>query len=123
MRGDDDKAIEDYTTAITLDQNHANVYFNRGISYVAKGDYDKAIQDYSHAIGLKSNYTEAYCNRGEAWLHLKEWEKAKTDLSTAKDMGEDIIVSFHNDYESVEDFEQKNDVKLPEYIATMLTQQ
>ncbi len=122
LRGNDDKAIEDYTTAITLDQNHANAYFNRGISYGDKGDYGKAIQDYGRAVGLKSNYASAYCNRGKARLHLREWEKAKTDLATAKNMGMDIIASFHNDYESVEDFEQKNDVQLPEDIKAMLTQ-
>ena len=123
LRGDDDKAIEDYTTAITLNQNHANVYFNRGISYGAKKDYDKAIQDYSCAIELESDYAKAYGNRGEAWLHLKEWEKAKVALTVARDMGEDIVASFHNDYKSVEDFEQKNDVQLPEDLKAMLTQQ
>ena len=123
LRGDDDKAIQDYTTAITLNQNHADAYFNRGISYGAKEDYRKAIQDYSCAIDLKSDYVKAYCNRGEAWIHLKEWEKAKADLSFARDSGMDIIASFHNDYESVEDFEQKNDVQLPEDIAAMLMQQ
>ncbi len=123
LRGDDDKAIEDYTMAITLDQNDANVYFNRGISYGAKDDYRKAIEDYSYTIALKSDYAEAYCNRGEAWLHLKEWKKAKADLITARDKGVDIIAAFHNDYESVADFEQKNDLQLPEDIALMLTQQ
>ena len=109
--------------AITLDQNDANVYFNRGISYGAKDDYRKAIEDYSYAIALKSDYAEAYCNRGEAWLHLKEWKKAKADLITARDKGVDIIAAFHNDYESVADFEQKNDLQLPEDIAAMLRQQ
>lgn len=122
LRGDDDKAIEDYTTAITLDQNDANVYFNRGISYGAKDDYRKAIEDYSYAIKLKPDYAEAYCNRGEAWLHLKKWKKARADLTFARDNGVDIIAAFHKDYESIEDFEQKNDVQLPEDIKTMLTQ-
>ena len=38
-------------------------------------------------------------------------------------MGADIIASFHNDYESVPDFEGKHEVKLPEDIAEMLTPQ
>ena len=32
-----------------------------------------------------------------------------------------IITSFRNDYESVTDFEQKHNVKLPEDITAMLT--
>ena len=93
------------------------------MAYYKKGDFERAIADYTKVIELKPDFAEAYCNRGEAWLHLKEWEKAKSDLTTAKDMGRDIITSFHNDYESVADFEQRNGVKLPADIAAMLTPQ
>ncbi len=123
LKGKHDKAIEDYTTAIKLNQNKANVYFCRGISHGANGDYDKAIHDYSYTIDLDSDHAEAYCNRGEAWLHLKKWKKARADLTFARDNEVDIIAAFHNDYESIEDFEEKNDVQLPEDIKTMLTQQ
>ena len=88
-----------------------------------KGDFDHAIEDYTKAIELKPDYAVAYNNRGEAWLHLREWEKAKSDLTTAGDMGADIIVSFHNTYASVPDFEQRNGMKLPADIAAMLTPQ
>jgi hypothetical protein len=53
-------------------------------------------------------------------LHIKKWENAKLDLTFARNLRVDIITSFHNDYESVEDFEQKNDIRLPEDIAAML---
>lgn len=36
-------------------------------------------------------------------------------------MGYDIIASFHNAYESIEDFEQKTDIQLPTDIAALLT--
>ena len=72
-------------------------------------------------IQLQPDSVEAYNNRGEAWLHLQEWEKAKSDLITVKDMGENIISAFHNDYESVEDFEQKTGIQLPKDIVEMLT--
>ena len=52
-----------------------------------------------------------------------EWEKANSDLVATRNMGVDIIAEFHRDYESVEDFEQKNGVHLPEDIAALLTQQ
>lgn len=53
-------------------------------------------------------------------MHLREWEKAKADLRTAKDMGIDIVAAFHNDYESVADFEAKHGVEVPEDIAALL---
>ena len=118
--GNLDAAIADYSRAIYLNPENARAYNNRGVAYRHRGDFDAAIVDYSRAIELNPKNAGAYCNRGEAWLHLKEWEKAKADLTTAKDMGNDIIKSFHNAYESVEDFEAKLGVKVPEDIAALL---
>ena len=120
-KGEFDPAIEDYTEAIRLNPDLANAYYNRGIAYVRKHEIDNAINDYTKAIELKSDDATVHYNRGEAWLHLQEWEKAKADLITAKNMGTDIIVGFHNDYASVEDFEQKHNVKIPADIAALLT--
>ena len=122
-KGDHDKSICHYTKSIALNPNVAVCYNNRGTVYLRKGDYHNAIQDYSMAIVLSPYDTPAYCGRGEAWLHLKEWEKARSDLTVARARGLDIVASFHNDYESVEDFEQKNGIKLPSKLAAMLTRQ
>ena len=119
-KGEFDDAIQDYNIAINLNPVYANAYNNRGAAYTNKGEFDKAIQDYNIAIDLNPEYTKAYGNRGEVWLCLSEWEKAKADLSTAKDIGDDIVAAFHNDYESVEDFEAKHGVEVPEDIAEML---
>ena len=114
-----EKTIEDYSKAIELGSKKAGVYKNRGFAYHKIGDFAAAIEDYSKSIELVP-LSETYCNRGETRLHLKEWQKAKADLTTAKDMGCDIIASFHKDYESVEDFEKRNEVKMPKDIAALL---
>ena len=54
-------------------------------------------------------------------MHKEEWDKARSDLTTAKGMGYDVVGSFHNEYESVADFEQKTGIQLPPDIAAMLT--
>lgn len=89
-------------------------------AYSKTGNFGTAIADFSKAIDLDPENAGAYSNRGEAWLYLKEWQKARTDLTKAKGMGYDIVESFHNDYESVEDFEAKTEVKIPEDIAALL---
>ena len=119
-KSDFDRAIKDFDTLIELDPDDAKIYSNLGAAYLRKGNLKKAIDNHNTAIKLQPGFAEFYSNRGEAWLHLKEWEKAKADLTVAKDMGIDIIASFHNDYKSVEDFEQKNGVRLPEDIADIL---
>lgn len=113
-----ENAIQDYQSALKLDPEHPGAYNNLGIICFYQGDYDQAIQYYSRAIELGS--TMAFCNRGEAWLHLAEWEKARDDLINAKNEGVDIVDSFRNYYKDVADFEQRNDLKLPEDIAEML---
>ena len=121
LKGEFDNAIGDYTEAIKRKPDYAETYNNRGVSYSKKGEFDNAIKDFDKVIQLQPNSVETYNNRGEVWLHLQEWEKAKSDLMTAKNMGINIITSFHNDYASVEDFEQKTGIQLPENIAALLT--
>ncbi len=116
------RAIHDFSKAIQLRPGLAVPYNNRGNAYSNKGEYDRAIVDLNKAIALKPDYAEAYYNRGEVWLYLREWERAKSDLTVAKDLGMDIVAAFHNDHESVEVYERRNRIKVPEDIATMLTQ-
>ena len=119
-KGDFDAAIQDYNTAIELNPELADVYYNRGTAYYKKGEVDPAIQDFDKAIELNPEYAEAYYNRGGMWLYLKDWQKAKADLTAAKDMGIDIAALLHINNKSVEDFEAKNKVKVPEDIADLL---
>jgi len=86
---------------------------NRGVAKLNKGDYDGAIEP-------EPNEASAYSNRGEIWLHLSEWDNAREDLAIARNRGVDIVASFRNDYESVADFEQRNDIAVPADIAEML---
>ncbi len=120
--GEYDKAIADYDEAIKLKPEYAKAYCRRGNAYCKKREYDKALKDYNEVLKREPDYAEAYSARGEAWLHLKEWERARADLTFAKNQGVDIIALFHNDYGSIEAFEKKNGVQLPEDIKAMLMQ-
>ena len=120
-KGEIDRAIADFNTAVELRPELGRIRNKRGVAYYKKGAIDRAIEDYNTAIELRPDLAEAYTNRGVAWLHLKEWEKAKADLTTARDMGADIIASFQNGYKNVTDFNGKYGVQLPDDLATMLT--
>lgn len=120
-KGKVDQSIADFSKAIECDPEDANAYNNLGVAYFDKGEIDKAIKEYSIAIELEQEFGDAYRNRSIAWLHLKEWEKAREDLTIATEMGVDIIALFHRTYQSIADFQQKNDIDLPNDIAAMLT--
>lgn len=119
-KGSLDEALLDYDQAVEIDSNLASGYSMRGFVRARLRDYHGAVEDYSQAIQLEPNNSDGYCNRGEVWLHLAEWEKARADLVAARGMGKDILASFRNDYESLEDFEAKNGVRIPEEIAMIL---
>ena len=66
-KGDNDKAIADFTEAIQLDPKNAKAYIDRGSAYINKGDNDKAIADCNEAIRLDPKNADAYISRGVAY--------------------------------------------------------
>ena len=89
-KGDDDRAIQDYTQAIMLDPNYAQAYNNIGVAYKNKGDYDRAIEDYTQAIMLNPGYAMAYGNRGIANKYKGDIKRAIEDYTQA------IMLNPHN---------------------------
>ncbi len=45
-RGDNDRAISDFSVALGLDPNNTDAYVNRGVAWYAEDDNDRAIADY-----------------------------------------------------------------------------
>lgn len=119
---DFDKAINDFTKLVQLRPNDSKAYTARGVTYRKKGNFNLAINDFSRAIKADPDDAQAYYHRADLLLHLGEFKKAKSDLTTARDIGINIIDAFHNSYESIENFEQKAGIQLPEDIAVLLTQ-
>ena len=118
--GNYDDAITDCNVGIQLHPGLALAYSSRGLVLAKEGNYEDSISDFNKAVDIDPNSGSIYCNRGEAWLHLSEWDSARADLAVAEDMGVNIVASFHNDYESVADFERRNGIALPPDIAEML---
>ena len=120
-KDDFDRAMEEYNKAIELKPEDADVYVIRAKAYHENGDFDFAMGDYEKAIELNSDDAEAYYNLGLVWMQRQNWQEAKLNLTVAKILKADIVSKFHNTYESIADFEQQNDIDLPEDIAAMLT--
>jgi len=57
------EAIDSFSKAISLQDNKADFYHNRGFAYRKIKDYEKAVEDYSKAINLDNNHFKAYYNR------------------------------------------------------------
>jgi tetratricopeptide (TPR) repeat protein len=82
LKGDNDRAIADYTEVIRLDPKKAGAFNNRGNAWSFKGDNDRAIADYTEAIGLDPN-AEAFNNRCWARAVTGQLEQALEDCETS----------------------------------------
>ena len=121
---DRDRAIKDLGNAIDADPYRAETYAIRGSLYYTrdekKDQLEYVIQDLNITIQLQPN-PKNYCLRAWTWLRLEEWEKAKSDFAAMQSLNYDFIPIFYANYESVEDFEQRYDIQLPDDLKTILT--
>jgi tetratricopeptide (TPR) repeat protein len=95
LKGDYERAIQDYTQAIKLNAKFAAAYNNRGVTHDKKGEYDRAILDYDQAIKLKPS-AEAYFNRGNAHLGKSHYDRAIDDYNQAIKLKADFAAAFDN---------------------------
>ena len=92
--GDYAGAIADYTMAIRLQPDDADVYNNRGVAKIYLEQYFAAIADYDTTIRLQPNDTDAYYNRGNAKFRLEQYFAAISDYDTAIRLKPDFIIAY-----------------------------
>ena len=85
-RGDNDRAIADFSQAIRLAPKFADAYYNRGLAYFYSGTLDKALADVSEASDLdpadayKALWADIVAQRNNAASHLSQ-ASAKIDMT------------------------------------------
>ena len=89
-----EKAIEDFTKAINLNQREPNYYINRGWAYQKQGSYKKAYEDYNKAIELDPGRVEAYYNKANLEFFENKFEDSKKDFDKVKALNNDIYIAL-----------------------------
>ena len=69
-------AIYDYTKALEINPNEAEIYNNRGVAYSKLTKYDEAIADYTKALEINPELAQCYYNRGIAYSKKSDYSKA-----------------------------------------------
>lgn len=82
MRNAYERAIAEFTAAITLHPEHHQAFGSLGYVYRQTGDYAKALAAYGEALALKPDYAEAVEYRAEAYLGLNRIDDAKASYET-----------------------------------------
>ena len=82
-KGDQDRALADYTRAIDLNSGTSAPYVNRGDLFYRRGELDRAIEDFAIALRLQPAFERAYMGRMLALLKKGDTQGA---LHSADDM-------------------------------------
>jgi uncharacterized protein (DUF1697 family)/tetratricopeptide (TPR) repeat protein len=80
---DFDRAIQDFTQAVTIDSADAGVFANRGAAYGARQEWDSAIRDFSRVVALRPNSAHAFSDRAAMYLLAGQPDKALQDFTDA----------------------------------------
>ena len=83
------KAVDDYSKAITLGADGWETWFRRGEAYRMLSQWNNAVADYTKAITLKADDPESWFSRGEAYFGLRQWDKAIADYTRTIELAPD----------------------------------
>jgi len=95
-KGDDQRALADYSEAIRLSPTNASAYYNRGTVFAHRGENGRALADFDEAIRLAPNHAAAFSNRGLVWSRQGDDERAITDFSKAIRLAPDRAAPYYN---------------------------
>lgn len=109
------KSVEELTKEIELDASNAELYIQRGKSYLFSGQPEKAIEDYNKALELDlKNNAQAYRELGHAYFHLWQADKVIEYYTKAIELEPNVSADYFmrgqayknsNEYEkAIEDF-------------------
>ncbi len=82
-KGDLDRAIVDFNSAIELNPQFAKAYNGRGAAWSALGCAEQALADFTMAVAISPRLPQAYVGRAAAWFRKGDLERAAADYSAA----------------------------------------
>ena len=81
------QAFNEFTTALSLDEQYTDAYINRGTLLIASKEYTKAIENYRPALIHCKPHPEILGGLGECYYKLEQKDSALTYLQSALDNG------------------------------------
>lgn len=81
LKGDTQKAVEDYSKAIAIDKGMKDALYNRALLFSKGKKYEEALKDLSEVIKLDPSALDALCNRGSIHFQTGKMDLAVADYS------------------------------------------
>ncbi len=93
---ENDKALQDYNSALKLNPYYALAYNNRANIYRERGLEDSAFSDYNKAIALDPGSYLLYANRAIIFKNRREYEKAMQDFTKSISLNSQYWANYYN---------------------------
>ena len=90
------EAIDDFTSALEIDQHFPQAYAARGTAYLMTSRPAKAAEDFNKALQLDPKNATTYVNRARAYMGLQMLEEAEADLNTAIKLNPALLPAYFN---------------------------
>ncbi len=84
-KGDIEKAIKDYETALQMGMEEASLLNNLGICYVVRQDFSRSVECFTEAIALRPD-PNTYMLRAKAYREMGNFDLAKLDHQYADNL-------------------------------------
>ena len=95
-RGQFDRAIAEYQTALRLKPDYATPHYNLGLAYASQGQFDRAIAEYQTTIRLSHDFAEVHNNLGFAYVSQGQFDRAIAEYQTASRLNPDYAMPHYN---------------------------
>ncbi|WP_245258662.1 tetratricopeptide repeat protein [Methylopila sp. M107] len=95
-KGELDRAVADYDSAISINPKYAVAFTNRGNTYAQKGDLDRAVADYDRAISINPKDAGAIVNRGITYAEKGDLNRSILDFDRAIAINPGLVEAFYN---------------------------
>jgi len=83
QKGQVDKAVAQFKTALEINSNYADAYNNLGAALAQKGQVDEAIAQFQKALRINPNYVNAHSNLGVAFIQKGRVDEAMAQFRRA----------------------------------------
>jgi tetratricopeptide (TPR) repeat protein len=81
-----DKAIDDYSSAISINEKNPEFFRNRGLASLHEKQYERAQDDLDKAIALQPKHAASYASRADVFLQTGNAARAVEDYGRALDL-------------------------------------
>jgi tetratricopeptide (TPR) repeat protein len=94
-KGDLNKAVEYYETALNSDISSGSIYLNLAELYHEMGQYNSAVDIYKQGIKMQPNFTPYHIGLAESYLALENYSQAENSLLKAVELNPKGYYSYY----------------------------